>query len=264
MNKPATEFSTIGAARANYPALERWTYMDLAGRGVLSRGRARGGGCAARRAHDERRRQGKVLRADRAHARQVRAAHQRRAGRNRLHEEHFRRPQHDRDGARLASRRQRHRVSGPRASEQRVRVAQPAFARARSARGQAGGRAHTGRRNHRAHGRAHARRHGVDGYFCTGLSHRRRQARPRVPRARRAVPGRRRAIGRRAAHRRQKIEHRRAGGVDAKRPARALRHGIRVLPPRVGGKNASGLPRALWCRSRRSARSVDGHWKRSS
>ena len=30
--------STIAAARANYPALERWTYMDLAGRGVLSRG----------------------------------------------------------------------------------------------------------------------------------------------------------------------------------------------------------------------------------
>ena len=38
MNQPATEFSTIAAARANYPALERWTYMDLAGRGVLSRG----------------------------------------------------------------------------------------------------------------------------------------------------------------------------------------------------------------------------------
>lgn len=37
MNQPATEFSTINAARANYPALERWTYMDLAGRGVLSR-----------------------------------------------------------------------------------------------------------------------------------------------------------------------------------------------------------------------------------
>ena len=38
MNKPITEFNTIAAARANYPALERWTYMDLAGRGVLSRG----------------------------------------------------------------------------------------------------------------------------------------------------------------------------------------------------------------------------------
>jgi cysteine desulfurase/selenocysteine lyase len=38
MNKPVTEFSTIAAARADYPALERWTYMDLAGRGVLSRG----------------------------------------------------------------------------------------------------------------------------------------------------------------------------------------------------------------------------------
>src|SRR6185369_9863115 len=30
MNKPVTEFSTIAATRANYPALERWTYMDLA------------------------------------------------------------------------------------------------------------------------------------------------------------------------------------------------------------------------------------------
>lgn len=38
MNNPVTEFNTIAAARANYPALERWTYMDLAGRGVLSRG----------------------------------------------------------------------------------------------------------------------------------------------------------------------------------------------------------------------------------
>jgi selenocysteine lyase/cysteine desulfurase len=37
MNKPATEFSTIAAARANYPALERWTYMDVAGRCILSR-----------------------------------------------------------------------------------------------------------------------------------------------------------------------------------------------------------------------------------
>ena len=37
MNKPAIEFSTIEAARANYPALERWTYMDVAGRCILSR-----------------------------------------------------------------------------------------------------------------------------------------------------------------------------------------------------------------------------------
>jgi cysteine desulfurase/selenocysteine lyase len=37
MNQP-TEFDAIAAARANYPALERWTYMDVAGRGVLSRG----------------------------------------------------------------------------------------------------------------------------------------------------------------------------------------------------------------------------------
>ena len=37
MNKPVTEFSTIAAARADFPALERWTYMDVAGRGVYSR-----------------------------------------------------------------------------------------------------------------------------------------------------------------------------------------------------------------------------------
>ena len=37
MNKPV-EFAAIEAARRNYPALERWTYMDVAGRGVLSRG----------------------------------------------------------------------------------------------------------------------------------------------------------------------------------------------------------------------------------
>jgi len=36
MNKPV-EFGAIEAARRNYPALERWTYMDVAGRGVLSR-----------------------------------------------------------------------------------------------------------------------------------------------------------------------------------------------------------------------------------
>jgi cysteine desulfurase/selenocysteine lyase len=36
MNKPA-EFGAIEAARANYPALERWTYMDVAGRCILSR-----------------------------------------------------------------------------------------------------------------------------------------------------------------------------------------------------------------------------------
>ena len=37
MNKPVTEFNAIAAARANYPALERWTYMDVAGRCILSR-----------------------------------------------------------------------------------------------------------------------------------------------------------------------------------------------------------------------------------
>lgn len=37
MNQPR-EFDAIAAARTSYPALERWTYMDVAGRGVLSRG----------------------------------------------------------------------------------------------------------------------------------------------------------------------------------------------------------------------------------
>jgi len=36
MNKPV-EFAAIEGARANYPALERWTYLDVAGRCVLSR-----------------------------------------------------------------------------------------------------------------------------------------------------------------------------------------------------------------------------------
>ena len=36
MSKPR-ELEAIRAARANYPALERWTYLDVAGRGVLSR-----------------------------------------------------------------------------------------------------------------------------------------------------------------------------------------------------------------------------------
>lgn len=35
--KRSQEADAIGAARANYPALERWTYLDVAGRGVLSR-----------------------------------------------------------------------------------------------------------------------------------------------------------------------------------------------------------------------------------
>ena len=36
MKRPQ-EADAIGAARANYPALERWTYLDVAGRSVLSR-----------------------------------------------------------------------------------------------------------------------------------------------------------------------------------------------------------------------------------
>ncbi|OGA41639.1 MAG: hypothetical protein A3G24_15865 [Betaproteobacteria bacterium RIFCSPLOWO2_12_FULL_62_13] len=36
MNRPS-ELDTIVAARAHFPALGRWTYMDVAGRGVLSR-----------------------------------------------------------------------------------------------------------------------------------------------------------------------------------------------------------------------------------
>jgi cysteine desulfurase/selenocysteine lyase len=36
MNRPS-DFTAIAAARANYPALERWTYLDVAGRCVISR-----------------------------------------------------------------------------------------------------------------------------------------------------------------------------------------------------------------------------------
>ena len=36
MNKPAESLG-VAAARSHFPALERWTYMDVAGRGVLSR-----------------------------------------------------------------------------------------------------------------------------------------------------------------------------------------------------------------------------------
>ena len=36
MNKPNTEFDVFTAFRAGFPALERWTYMDVAARGVLS------------------------------------------------------------------------------------------------------------------------------------------------------------------------------------------------------------------------------------
>ncbi|HYC45055.1 MAG TPA: aminotransferase class V-fold PLP-dependent enzyme [Burkholderiales bacterium] len=36
MNKPLEDFA-LGQARAHFPALERWTYMDVAARGVLSR-----------------------------------------------------------------------------------------------------------------------------------------------------------------------------------------------------------------------------------
>ncbi|MCC7484433.1 MAG: aminotransferase class V-fold PLP-dependent enzyme [Burkholderiales bacterium] len=37
MNRPTSDFAAIAAARADYPALERWTYLDVAGRCVLSR-----------------------------------------------------------------------------------------------------------------------------------------------------------------------------------------------------------------------------------
>jgi cysteine desulfurase/selenocysteine lyase len=38
MNKPVSEFEVFAAVRRDFPALERWTYMDVSGRGVLSRG----------------------------------------------------------------------------------------------------------------------------------------------------------------------------------------------------------------------------------
>ena len=37
MNKPNTEFDIIAAFRDDFPALKKWTYMDVAARGVLSR-----------------------------------------------------------------------------------------------------------------------------------------------------------------------------------------------------------------------------------
>jgi len=37
MNQPAAEFDALSAVRGHFPALERWTYMDIAGRSVLSR-----------------------------------------------------------------------------------------------------------------------------------------------------------------------------------------------------------------------------------
>ncbi len=36
MNQPKTEFDVFAALRADFPALNKWTYMDVAGRGVLS------------------------------------------------------------------------------------------------------------------------------------------------------------------------------------------------------------------------------------
>ncbi len=36
MNKPNTEFDVIAAFRDDFPALKKWTYMDVAARGVLS------------------------------------------------------------------------------------------------------------------------------------------------------------------------------------------------------------------------------------
>jgi cysteine desulfurase/selenocysteine lyase len=36
MNNPSTEFDTFTAFRNDFPALKRWTYLDLAGRGILS------------------------------------------------------------------------------------------------------------------------------------------------------------------------------------------------------------------------------------
>ena len=36
MNRP-TDFAALAKARAEFPALERWIYMDVAARGVLSR-----------------------------------------------------------------------------------------------------------------------------------------------------------------------------------------------------------------------------------
>ena len=37
MNQPVSELEALAAVRGHFPALERWTYMDVAGRSVLSR-----------------------------------------------------------------------------------------------------------------------------------------------------------------------------------------------------------------------------------
>jgi cysteine desulfurase/selenocysteine lyase len=37
LNQPVAELDSLSAARSHFPALERWTYMDVSGRGVLSR-----------------------------------------------------------------------------------------------------------------------------------------------------------------------------------------------------------------------------------
>ena len=37
MNKPNTEFDVVAAFRDDFPALKKWTYMDVAARGVLSK-----------------------------------------------------------------------------------------------------------------------------------------------------------------------------------------------------------------------------------
>ena len=36
MNQPTTEFDVLAAFRADFPALKKWAYMDVAGRGVPS------------------------------------------------------------------------------------------------------------------------------------------------------------------------------------------------------------------------------------
>ena len=94
MNKPNTEFDVFAAFREDFPALKKWTYMDVAGRGVLSRTTR-----AALDAHlDDRMMNGGdkdrffalIERARGRFAQLINAG----PDEDHLHQEHFRRPEH--------------------------------------------------------------------------------------------------------------------------------------------------------------------------
>ena len=180
--------------------------MDVAARGVLSRESR-----AALDAHlDDRMLNGATTRSsyfeliERTRGRFA-AAHQRRRRRDRLHQEHLRRLNMIATADPLAARATTS-ILCPRAraSEQRLRVAQPAALRASKCASvpPRDGHMPVDEIIARMDG-AHARGDGVDRHVRPGFPHRRRDARQSVPRARRAAAGRCGAVGRRAAHRRR-------------------------------------------------------------